>query len=284
MMSSTAGARTAGTDQSLTILRTLAKNAATGGTAAIAIWCIMLLLQVLPGVAADTSGIVLFGIIGVAAGVSRLRSFTIVVLQVAAALVILLAVTPASAEIAQYWVRRDALPNSPVDAVIVLSGGLNPDTSMSGEALDHLISALELIRSGQSHVLVTTTTHVVFETGRVWSDADQSRILSLFPSPVEWIRTPLTSSTHDEAVESWGLLVHKGLRRVAVVSSPMHSRRACATFEAVGFSVVCVPARLRGLGGVPVATMPRYQLAIFGQWVYELSAIAEYSVRGWLRT
>src|SRR5436190_14413362 len=99
MMSSTAGARSADTDQSLTSLRALVRNAVTGGTAAIAIWCIMLLLQVLPGPAADTSGVVLFGIIGVAAGMTRLRSLTIVVLQVAAALVFLLVVIPASATI-----------------------------------------------------------------------------------------------------------------------------------------------------------------------------------------
>ena len=45
----------------------------------------------------------------------------------------------------------------------------------------------------------------------------------------------------------------KHLATLAVVTSPMHTRRACATFEAVGLRVVCVPAAVRGSGLYPDA-------------------------------
>jgi len=274
-----------GGNKLLTGLLAVTRNAAIGASVAIAIWCTLLLLDVLPGFSSDTSGLLLFAMIGLFAGATRLRVLTLVLLQLVAALILAIALTPLSSYLARHWLRRDPVPSGSVDAVIALSAGLNADTTMSGEALDHLITALELVRAGQSRVLVTTTADVVFQrSGRVRSDEDQSRILGLFPGATEWLRTPVTTSTHDEAVESEDLLLPQGLTHVVVVTSPMHSRRACATFERAGFSVVCVPARLRGLGALPIPPTPRERLAIFGQLVYEWSAMAEYSIRGWVRT
>ena len=265
------------------IRRERVKNALTGVAAGITIWCTLLALQVLPGFATDTPGVVLSATIGLGIGATRWRWLLLLMLQLVAAVVVAVALSPVSNEIAQRWVRNDPASKSSVDAVIVLSGGLNPDTTISAEALDHLITGLELIRSGRSHVLVTTTTREIFPTGVVSSEVDQSRIVALFPARVDWMRTVPGASTHDEAVESANLLIPKGLKHVAVITSPMHSRRACGTFEAAGFSVLCVAARLREAGGLPLEPDPRGRLAIFGQWVYELSAITEYSLRGWLR-
>lgn len=259
------------------------KNALIGAAAGITIWCALLVLQVLPGVGTDTPGIVLCAVIGLAIGVSHWRGVLLVILQLAAAVVLVIALSPVSNTIARYWVRSDPQSHSPLDAVIVLSAGLNPDTTISSDALDHLIAGLEIVRSGQSRVLVTTTTQAIYPTGLVSSQVDQSRIVDLIRTGAEWIRTPPGASTHDEALQSAKLLLPKGLRHVAVVTSPMHSKRACRTFEAAGFLVLCRPARLREVGSLPVEPDPRGRLSIFGQWVYEVSAMTEYSIRGWLR-
>ena len=77
------------------------------------------------------------------------------------------------------------------------------------------------------------------------------------------------------------LLLPQGRRSVVVVTAPMHTRRACAVFEAVGFAVAChetlehehVTAR-------PVTARDR--LATFRDFFYEQLAMAKYRWMGWL--
>ena len=88
----------------------------------------------------------------------------------------------------------------------------------------------------------------------------------------------------DEATGVATLLGSRHLRRIAVVTSPMHTRRACAVFEAVGFVVSCTAARMRDASGLPDARTPVNRLALFGQWIYEVAAMADYAARGWLRS
>jgi uncharacterized SAM-binding protein YcdF (DUF218 family) len=253
-----------------------------GGALGTALWCTLYTLQLLPGGLGDTPGVLILAGVGALTGVARLTSWLVGLIQVTTLTVLIVALSPVSERIADGWVREDIVADSGVGAVVVLSGGLNPDTTISAQALDHLISGLELLRAGKSSLLVTTTTETVFPTGFVDSSIDQARVLALSGSRAEWIRTPPGRSTRDEAVESAKLLMPRGIRSVAVVTSPMHTRRACATFEALGFVVACVPARLRSLDGRPLRPEPADRLAAFGDWVYEISAIIEYRIRGWI--
>jgi hypothetical protein len=63
----------------------------------------------------------------------------------------------------------------------------------------------------------------------------------------------------------------------------MHTRRACSTFERVGFQVTCRAARThhRVTWHPKVA---RDRLEAFRDYVYELLGIAEYRARGWLNS
>jgi uncharacterized SAM-binding protein YcdF (DUF218 family) len=222
------------------------------------------------------------GVIGLIAGTLPARRMLFGVLFVPAATVTVVALSPISDAIAARWVREDAFPASGVAAAVVLSGTVNPDTTISSGSLDHLVSGLELVRSGGARVLVTTTTAEVFPAGLVSSETDQARIISLFDGQASWIRTTGGNSTRDEALASARTLLPRGAKRIAVIASPIHTRRACAAFESVGFVVTCVPARMRDNGGRPVSPLPNARLAIFGQWVYEVAAMLEYGVRGWL--
>jgi len=253
-----------------------------GAAVGVALWCVLFNLQVLPNLLADTPGFLLLTASGLLVGATRFSRALLVLLQLTALVTATVVLSPLSHAIAACWVRREPLPQSGVPAVVVLSVGLNPDTTMSSEAADHLLMALELVREGKAKSLVTTTTANVFPTGFVSSETDQRRIVGLLGQQIDWLRTPPGRSTHDEAVASAKLLIPRGTRRIAVVTSPMHTRRACAVFEAVGFDVTCVPARLRTAGGLPMSPGPIDRLAIFGQWVYEVTAMAEYAFRGWL--
>jgi uncharacterized SAM-binding protein YcdF (DUF218 family) len=139
-----------------------------------------------------------------------------------------------------------------------------------------------MVREGKASALVTTTVEQKFPGKLVSSAVDQARIMALAGSQVRWLRTVPTGSTRDEAVRSAELLMPLGIRRIAVVAAPMHTRRACATFEAVGFMVTCVPSVVRSPGGANPGPWPADRLHVFGDWVYEVLATLKYRTAGWL--
>jgi uncharacterized SAM-binding protein YcdF (DUF218 family) len=264
------------------IRRVPARRVIEGGAIGVALWCILFAFQLLPGGAADTTGVLLFAFVGMVAGLSPLHRTLWVILAMAAAAVVAVTQTSVSNAVASRWIREDQLPDSALPAVVVLSGGLNSNGTISSEALDHLITGLELVRTGKARMLVTTSVEQKFPKGIVTSAADQSRIVSLFQGSGRWVRTRPGNSTRDEALRSAEVLRPQGIRRIAVVATPMHTRRACSAFEAVGFEVTCVPARVRSPGGGDPAPWPADRLRVFGDWVYEVAATARYRADGWL--
>jgi uncharacterized SAM-binding protein YcdF (DUF218 family) len=254
-----------------------------GGAIGVAMWCILFVFQLLPNVAADTQGVLLFGIAGSAVGLTPFHRSLLVVLAIAAAVVVVVTQTTVSNVVASHWIREDQFPDSSVEAVVVLSAGLNPNGTINSEALDHLITGIELVRAGKARMLVTTTVKQRFPDGVVTSTMDQSRIVALLGGQLLWIQTHPGHSTRDEALSSADLLLHQGIRRIAVVTSPMHTRRACSAFLAVGFTVTCVPARVRSPGSRNPGEWPADRIKVFGDWVYEVIAMAKYRANGWLQ-
>ena len=88
-------------------------------------------------------------------------------------------------------------------------------------------------------------------------------------------------STRDEALRTAALARRAGWRTVAVVTSPLHTRRACATFERVGLAVVCVPSEERSFA-LRHLRSPGDRLEAFGYWLYETLGWLEYRRRGWV--
>lgn len=191
------------------------------------------------------------------------------------------ALTPAIEGPARRWVREDALPSGPVDAIVVLSSSVQADSSIDASGTERLLSAVDLLDTGVSHRLVTTRV-VSRSRGRsVTSDTDQRRFVGMARRPVDWIVVGPVASTHDEALAAAGVLLPLGLGRVVVVTSPMHTRRACATFARAGFQVVCRAARERQHATRDPRTSGD-RVAAFGAYLYEQMAMLLYTSRGWL--
>lgn len=252
-----------------------------GAALGIALWCILFSFQLLPAFFADTWGVLIFGISGIAANAAFRRAL-VATLAIAAAVVVVVTLTPLTNAIASRWVRGDRFPSTPVAAVVVLSGTVNPNTTMGGDALDNMLFGLQLVRDGRANAVVTTTVEQKFPGKWVSSAVDQARIMALLGSQVRWLRTAPTVSTRDEAVRSAELLMPLGIRRIAVVAAPMHTRRACSTFEAVGFTVTCTPSLVRSPGAGNPGPWPADRLHVFGEWVYEIVATLKYRAAGWL--
>lgn len=178
-------------------------------------------------------------------------------------------------------VRRDRLPAAPaqLDAVVVLSAGITPDALLSPEAADRLLTGLALMRDSIAPVLVVTEPH---RSKYVTAADDQARLRALVARPFPMLKVDSVRTTHDEAVNAWRLLSPRRATRIAVVTSPLHTRRACSTFEQVGFTVTCVPAVSRVYSVYGADTGPE-RLILFREWIYERAALIEYRMRGWLK-
>ncbi|MEP6858930.1 MAG: YdcF family protein [Gemmatimonadales bacterium] len=178
-------------------------------------------------------------------------------------------------------VRRDPIPPR-VDAIAVLSIGFTPDGMMRSETLDRLLTGLALAKRGVASTLLISRERRAFD-GRILSDsADQETLLSLVRPSAQVIFVDSVFTTRTEALRMKAIARARGWSSIAVVTSPMHTRRACATFESVGFKVVCVPAAVRE-SGLYEGSNAQDRLRAFRSWLYETFASDSYRRSGWIR-
>jgi uncharacterized SAM-binding protein YcdF (DUF218 family) len=112
------------------------------------------------------------------------------------------------------------------------------------------------------------------------ADADQQRLRALVSRPFAMLVVDSVRTTRDEAVNAARLLLPRGADTIALVTSPLHTRRSCAAFERVGFQVRCVPAVSRDYTLRADGSGDR--LALFRAWIYERMAWLKYRQRGWV--
>jgi uncharacterized SAM-binding protein YcdF (DUF218 family) len=220
-------------------------------------------------------------LVGAALGATRLRPLLWIGAGIIAALCIIVGYTPLVARLAQPLIRRDSVP-AHVDAVVALSMGLTPDGLMRGETLDRLLSALSLARRGIAPVVLVSREARRFGSKPVSDAADLDAVVSMAGGGVPIIFVDSVYTTRTEALRMKAIAERKGWKTLAVVTSPMHTRRACATFEAVGLRVVCVPAMVRDAGLAP-GSNAESRLHTFDSWLYETFATDTYRRRGWIR-
>jgi uncharacterized SAM-binding protein YcdF (DUF218 family) len=197
------------------------------------------------------------------------------------ALYFLVAGTPMMGAFARSWVRNDGFAAGPVDAIVILSSGLTTDTVLEATSTSRLLTGLDLFSRGVASRVVTTHVQRQSGAGSLSSIPDQRRLLRLAHAESSWVSLAPVQTTRDEADRAARILLPRGVKRIALVTSPLHTRRACATFERTGFSVVCVPARERDNDRWHPATADD-RLASFTAYVYERLGSWRYRRKGWL--
>ena len=220
-------------------------------------------------------------LIGGILGPTRLRPLLWIVAFPMAVIAIAVVYTPLVSILSAPLVRRDVLP-ARVDAVAALSNGVALDGRMRSTTLDRVLSGLDLARAGTASVVLVSEERHRRGDRLVSDSADLREVAERFGSAAEIIFVDSVNSTRTEALQMRRVAWPRGWRTVAVVTAPLHSRRACATFEAVGFKVVCAPAVSRD-NVVPAAEAPRDRLRTFRSWLYETFATAAYKSNGWIR-
>jgi uncharacterized SAM-binding protein YcdF (DUF218 family) len=217
---------------------------------------------------------------GALLGMTRLRPLIWVAAAIISVLCIAVAYTPLAARSAAPFIRRDPIP-AHVDAIAVLSIGGTPEGLMRSETLDRLLTGLSLAKGGLSNTLFVSRETRRFGGRAVSDSADLENISEMAALPATIIFVDSITTTRTEALRMRSIARARGLNTLAVVTSPMHTRRACATFEAVGFKVVCVPAAVRGSGLDP-SSIAEDRLRAFRFWLYERFATDSYRRRGWI--
>jgi uncharacterized SAM-binding protein YcdF (DUF218 family) len=222
------------------------------------------------------------GAIGAAVGLADQLRRAAYVAALVAVVALVVAITPVMSPLVRTWVRNDAPARTELDAVMVLSAGLHADGSLNARAAERLVSGIMLVRDTRTPMLVTTRDRFRVGGQTVDTDAAQRRLVRSLADSVDWRIVAPVSTTHDEALRAAELLRPLGKTQIAVVTSPMHTRRACATFEAAGFTVVCVPSDEWVYSERNLAR-PLDRIRAFLDYVYERFGVIEYRGRGWIR-
>jgi uncharacterized SAM-binding protein YcdF (DUF218 family) len=140
------------------------------------------------------------------------------------------------------WVVRPLVRDEPpaaADAVVVLGSRLQIAGEPTSTALSRMLRALELVHAGYATRIVVTE-----GAPPTPSHAEaMRRQLDRLGVAAEVETLGRARSTREEAVRIGALFREKGWRKLLVVTSPTHSRRACAALEAERVDLSCVPAR-----------------------------------------
>lgn len=228
-----------------------------------------------------TGGFALLLAAAAALGATRLRRVVWGAGVLLAAAMLVVGLTPAIRGPAHRLVRADPWPAGGVDAVVVLSAWLTDDGRLTATGMDRLLAGVATARARGVPELVTS--RVAREVGgrTVTSDAEQAMLAGLPEPPLRLTTVAPVASTRDEAVLVARLAARRGWTRVAVVTSPSHSRRACAAFERVALDVTCVAAPSRVVAWRSLSSV-RDRLHGAADVLYEAAATALYRRRGWM--
>ncbi len=185
--------------------------------------------------------------------------------------------TPLAGWLAAGLVRADPLQRG--EAVLVLSSRLQRDGEPTSESASRLLRGLELLADGQASRLILTEKPAPLARYAPLAKSFMQR----FGLSQELLTVGPVQTTRDEAVAAARLCRERGWKRLLVVTSPTHTRRACATVEAEGIEVVCVPA-VETRFDLETLDRPEERLALFGQVLHERAGYWVYLRRGWVVT
>lgn len=120
-----------------------------------------------------------------------------------------------------------------VDAIVVLGGRT---ARIHEGARFHLATGVPLLLTGKG----TGDSGFAAESEKM-----EDILLRQYGLGPRWVETE-SRTTHENAVRSWCLAASMGVRRIALITDPMHMPRAWAEFVAAGFRVLPVPAQDAG--------------------------------------
>jgi uncharacterized SAM-binding protein YcdF (DUF218 family) len=219
-------------------------------------------------------------------------------LQGTACLALLAFSTAAVADSISRWAEgaapRTYRPDQVYDAVIVLGGIMEQrapwrdDGQDLAEPAERLVRAFELLRAGRAReVLISGGDGDAPAHGEV-TEADQlAAILEGWGvAPAVISVEPRSRNTHENAVESAGIVTRHGWHSVLLVTSAAHMPRALGCFRRAGMTPDALPVDYRGGAAAEarhlVNWLPRSaNLGLSALMIRELAGRVVYRVKGY---
>jgi uncharacterized SAM-binding protein YcdF (DUF218 family) len=230
------------------------------------------------GIGSD-AGLIPLAALGLVLGATRFRALFPASAFVLLCLAIVIGYTGIIQNAADEFIRTDPLPAS-ADAVVVLSGGVTPDGFLSQQGIDRTFKAVTLVEEGKAPVILFTREERKSRGLTSTNAGDQLRFARLARLD-RILTTRPVKSTHDEAIAVRDIARYRGWKNIILVTSPFHSRRACAAFERVGLEVSCIPSDSRDVA-IKRLVYPRDRLLAIGLWLYETAGTLRYRQAGWI--
>ena len=192
----------------------------------------------------------------------------------------------AALERAHPTVAVDASPTA--EAIVVLGGVTVPPVAprLEVEALagiDRLLHGMRLYRAEKAPVMIFSGGALTRLTGSGMSEAEQFMQLAVESGidPAGVILEGRSQNTHENALYVREILAERGWRRVLLVTSASHMRRAAAAFKTQGVDVIPAPTDVRvvdrefslwkllpTVGGLEKSSVATKEY--LGWWVYRL--------------
>jgi uncharacterized SAM-binding protein YcdF (DUF218 family) len=205
---------------------------------------------------------------------TRFKPLMIAAVVTLAALWLSVAFTPLAALLARGLTRRDTV--GPADAVLVLSSRLQKDGELTAPALSRLVHGLELLGQGLAPRIVLSE---LAPPAPSYAAAAR-KLMANVGSAHELLSLGPVVRTRDEAVQVAELCRRQRWHRLLVVTSPSHSRRACAAVEREGLEVICSPS-VETEFDVENLDRPPERLRSFRSSLHEWLGLWLYQRRGW---
>lgn len=190
--------------------------------------------------------------------------------------------------------RNATIASAPAaDAIVVLGGYIRVENHTGrpveiGAAADRLFCAAELYRASKAPLILLSGGNVTFfKASSMPPEADLARqVLEEWGIPGSSILIEDQSrNTHENAAFSAGILAARGLRRILLVTSAFHMRRAQAAFRRTGLTIIPFAADFLTAADPPdtlLSLLPDAQSAVnSGIAIKEWLGIGVYRLRGW---
>lgn len=194
----------------------------------------------------------------------------------AAALGLLVVLTPLSRWLAHGLIRRD--PPRSADLVFVFSSRIQNDGELTSVSMARLVHGLELLGEGLAPRICLSE---IEGPGKSYT-APARALMDNLGLHQEVVTIGPVWNTHDEALGFARVCHTRGWHRVLAVTSPYHSRRACAALEAQGLEVVSSPCS-ETLYDLENLERVDDRLLAFQAALHERLGLWAYSQRGWIR-
>lgn len=251
-----------------------------GAIAGAAVWLLLDVIGVpeILGIGTD-AGLIPFTVLGALAGLTRFRYVFPVIALALLILTLVVSYTTLIVAPARAMIRSDSI-TSTADAVVALSAGVTADGFMTQQGADRALKAVELVEKGVAPALLFTREEKKGPAFLLTASEDQARLAQL-AGLKSILSTRRVRSTRDEALATASVAKYRGWKHVVVVTSPLHSRRACAAFEKVGLEVTCVPSDSRDVALRRLAHA-HDRIGAFALWLYETAGTLRYRQAGWI--